>query len=432
MRQFLFISTLFFSIQLIGQINVLIIESDDQSNQAVGAFGNPFMVTPNIDKLAAEGTSFTSAYNMGCWSPAVCVPSRMMLIYGKYLWKAQKINARNKPISMPEIFKQNGYETYMTGKWHAWGNYPKNIFDTTGTITEGQLKTYKTSKGHITNITGDEAVNYIRNYKKKKPFFAYVAFNAPHVPRETSQNYYDLYPIENIELPPSVKDGLPLNKNVKYQYTNNPLSAKTMKKRVQQNNAMVTHMDKKIGDIIKALKDKKMYNNTIIVFMSDHGISFGENNNATKVAVYEPNVTAPLIIRNPKDLSPKKIKDRVYLQDIVPTLIDILNLKTVAKLDFKSLKPLIEKQQAVRETIYLAMFNAQRAIIKGDDKLILFPETKDLELYNLDSDPWETNNLINTAGANKKIKGLLKDFLVWQKKAKDTLDITTTYSKYFN
>jgi len=410
--------------------NILIIESDDQSNQAVGAFGNPSMVTPNIDELAREGTSFTSAYNMGCWSPAVCVPSRTMLMYGKYLWKSQKTTKKNAPESFPETLKNNGYSTYMTGKWHAWGNSAQDVFEKTGTITQGQLKTYNLDKGHITDLTAKEAANYIKNYKEDKPFLVYVAFNAPHVPRETEQKYYDLYPQNSIDLPPSVIDGDSLNKNIKYQYTKNPLRAETMKRRVQQNNAMVTHMDERIGDIIQSLKDKGVYDNTIIIFMSDHGINFGENGVAGKVCLYEPSVTAPLIIRAPNMSSNKKITSRVYLQDIIPTLWDMLGITSPENSDFKSLQPLIQKNENTRASIYLAMFNDQRAIIKNNKKLILYPKNGLVELYDLEKDPWENNNLKNKNNANALIKNLLVDFLEWQEKTGDTLDITETYKDY--
>lgn len=413
-----------------SQTNILFIESDDQSNQAIGAYGNTSMVTPNIDKLAKEGTSFTAAYNMGCWSPAVCIPSRTMLMYGKYLWKSQEINKQNAPKSFPEKLHNNGYHTYITGKWHAMGKSVKTIFDETGTIQPGQLKTYNSPAGHITDITANEAINFIKNYNSKKPFFAYVAFNAPHVPRQTTQNYYDLYPADKVKLPPSVVDNTPLNTNVKYQYTNNPLSAKTMQKRVQQNNAMVTHMDTRIGDIINTLKEKGIYNNTIIVFTSDHGINFGENGVAGKVCLYEPSVTAPLIIKAPTVKQNNKITARVYLQDVVPTLFSLLKIKDKEATDFKSLMPLLINSKKTRESIYLAMFNDQRSIIHKNNKLILYPKTSTIEMYNLKKDPWETNNISAIKRNQKTIKDLLTRLKKWQIKTDDETDLSIFYNQY--
>ena len=429
-RVFIFVLSFGFILASFSQTNILFIESDDQSNQALGAYGNKAMVTPNIDKLASEGVSFTAAYNMGCWSPAVCIPSRTMLIYGQHIWKSQNINKQNAPKSLPEKLHDNGYYTFMTGKWHAMGKNAKEIFDQTGSIQPGQLKTYNSPAGHITDITANEAVNFIKNYNNDKPFFAYVAFNAPHVPRQTTKNYYDLYPSEQIKLPPSFSDKMPLNKNVKYQYAPDPLRTKTMQSRVQQNNAMVTHMDARIGDIVKALKDKGLYDNTIIIFTSDHGINFGENGVAGKVCLYEPSVTAPLIIKAPLVTPNSKISDRIYLQDIAPTLFDLLELKTSQPTDFESLKPLILNTGEARASIYLAMFDDQRAIISEDKKLIIYPKTGHLELYDLKTDPWEIQNLINEKQSNSTITKLLKALKKWQLKTSDKTNLSVIYDKY--
>ncbi|SHK68290.1 Arylsulfatase A [Reichenbachiella agariperforans] len=405
-----------------AQPNILFIESDDQSNQAVGAFGHPEMKTPNIDRIADAGVSFTSAYNMGCWSPAVCVPSRTMLFYGKYLWDSQKITKDNAPKAMPELLKEAGYSTYMTGKWHAWGKPVAQLFDSLGSIQPGQLKTYNSPEGHITDVTGREAVSFIENYQDDAPYFLYVAFNAPHVPRQTEQKYYDMYPTDEIGLPPSVVEG-PLNPNIEYNYTNAPLSKKTMRNRVQQNSAMVTHMDDRIGDILDALKASGEYENTIIVFMSDHGISFGENGVAGKVCLYEPSVTAPLIIKAPGLPKNKSISNRVYLQDIYPTLLDFLDVSKPDHVVFESLLPQIEDGNGARESVYLAMFDSQRGIISDNKKLIVYPKSGDRELYDLEKDPWETQNLIDKRKFKRTETELFKELQVWQQQVGDAVPL---------
>ena len=415
--------------------NIVLIESDDQSNQALGAYGNPMMVTPNMDRLADEGMSFGKAYNMGCWSPAVCIPSRTMLFYGRYLWASQKINRQNAPQSLPEVLRQHGYTTYMTGKWHAMGKPPGALFDGHGSIQPGQLKTYRTDQGHVTDITGQEAADYISGYEGDKPFFLYVAFNAPHVPRQTEKQYYDLYPTDKISLPPNVVEG-PLNPNIVHNYTKAPMRKMTMKRRVQQNNAMVTHMDGQVGRILAALENKGLYDNTIIVYTSDHGISFGENGVAGKVCLYEPSVTAPLIIKAPAIAPNSKYNQRVYLQDLYPTLLDLLDIPIPGHLDFKSLVPLATKKGKPRESIYLAMFDDQRGIIVNDQKLILYPKSKHMELYDLAADPWETHNLLDNNAVSKRntktTKRLLLELTAWQKEVGDTVDLALPYAQYFD
>lgn len=424
---FLLLQSLGFLIQ--AQPNILFIESDDQSNQAVGAFGHPFMKTPNIDRLAEEGVSFTSAYNMGCWSPAVCVPSRTMLFYGRYLWESQKINKANAPKSLPEYLKSEGYTTYMTGKWHAWGKNPSEIFDSLGSIQPGQLKTYNSEEGHITDITGNEAVTFLNKYESQKPFFLYVAFNAPHVPRQTAQGYYDLYPPQEVPLPPSVVEG-PLNPNIEYNYTNAPMKFNTMKARIQQNNAMVSHMDDRIGDILDALKNSGKYDDTIIVFMSDHGINFGENGVAGKVCLYEPSVTAPLIIKAPGLGSNRRLSHRVYLQDVYPSLLELAGIAPPQSIDFQSLMPLIQQQGKPRESIYLAMFDDQRGIISKDKKLILYPKSGDVEYYDLIRDPWETTNLAGKKGTHDEVSQLFQKLISWQQNVGDTVALSGRFNHF--
>jgi len=431
---FILVILLYVSTAIHAQTNIIFIESDDQSNLAVGAYGYGGIKTPHIDKLAASGTYFTNAYNMGCWSPAVCVPSRTMLMNGTYLWKASKITADNVPgLSLTERLNEIGYNTYFTGKWHALGKKPKAIFDTCGTILPGQLKTYNSPKGHYTDIVGNEAVAFIKDAaKKKKPFFLYVAFNAPHVPRQTAQKYYDLYPAKDIKLPPSVKDGTALHPHIKYNYTSEPMQSSTMRKRYQQNNAMVTHMDERIGDIIESLKNNGLYEDSIIVFTSDHGISFGENGVAGKVCIYDVSAKAPLIIKGPDIPKNIKNKERVYLQDVYPTLLDMIGLEIPDYIDYKSLKALmLQGGKSPHESIYLAMFNDQRGIVKDNYKLILYPKGKAAELYNLTKDPWETKNLVFRKKLKNRIKEMSSQLQLWQKETGDELNLKLTFPQYF-
>ena len=433
-KQIVILLVLITGVSALAQPNIILIESDDQSNLAVGAYGFGKVHTPNIDSLAESGVYFTNAYNMGCWSPAVCIPSRTMLFNGVYLWEASKITKEKVPgKSLTERLKDKGYDTYFTGKWHAWGKSATETFDYYGTITPGQLKTYNAPEGHHTDITGKEAVSFVNKASKKdKPFFLYVAFNAPHVPRQTEQRYYDMYPKDEVVLPPSVKKG-PLHPHIKYNYTSAPLSPESMRGRYQQNNAMVTHMDDRIGDILKALKEKGLYENSIIIFMSDHGISFGENGVAGKVCLYDVSAKAPLIITGPGIPKDKKLNQRLYLQDIYPTILDFVGADIPDYIDFKSLKSVTVKasKNKIYNSIYLAMFDDQRSIIQGDYKLIMYPKAKAAELYNLKKDTWETKNLIAESGSKAIVKNILKEFIQWQEETGDELNIKLAFPEYF-
>lgn len=414
--------------------NIILIESDDQSNLAVGAYGWDKVHTPNIDKLADEGIYFTSAYNMGCWSPAVCIPSRTMLFNGVSVWRAAKLSAKKVPgPSLIERLSDVGYETYFTGKWHAMGKKPQDMFDHYGKILPGQLKDFYTEEGHLTDVVGHEAVEFIHQAAKKDdPFFLYVAFNAPHVPRKTEQKYYDMYPPGQINLPPSVKDG-PLHPNIKYNYSKNPMTAREMRTRYQQNNAMVTHMDERIGDILNALKKTGNYENSIIVFMSDQGINFGENGVAGKVCLYDVSATAPLIISAPGMPKGEKFNKRIYLQDIYPTLLEMVNADVPDYMEFNSLLPILkgEAKESPHNSIYMGMFDDQRGIVHNDYKLIMYTQAGAAELYNLKKDRWEMNNLLESKEAKKVLPELNREFLNWQESTGDTLDVKAIFPNLF-
>ena len=230
--------------------NVLFIFADDQTFESIGSLNNNEIKTPNLDRLKDMGVTFSHTFNQGSWTPAVCVASRAMLNTGKFVWRAAKYSKKannkkdpNLPVNMPdyqvemetpkgywsEFMKAEGYDTYFAGKWHVEKN-AKEIFDVTGTVRagmpnqtperydrtfiEGEPDTwspYDESKGgywkggkHWSEVLGDEALGFLETAKNDTdPFFMYVAFNAPHDPRQSPKKYVDMYPVENISIPKS-------------------------------------------------------------------------------------------------------------------------------------------------------------------------------------------------------------------------------------
>ncbi|MEM7783407.1 MAG: sulfatase-like hydrolase/transferase, partial [Planctomycetota bacterium] len=213
------------------QPNILFIFADDYSYDCVHATGNNEVMTPNIDSIARQGTEFSRAYNMGGWNGAVCIASRTMLNTGRFIWTANNLDQKkerqaNRFWSLQ--MKQAGYETYFTGKWHV-KTKPNLIFDHVGSVRGGMPKQtpegynrpvegqedvwspFDKSKGgfwqggkHWSEVVGDETVGFLDNAaQSEKPFFMYVAFNAPHDPRQSPKEFVDKYPLENISVPPN-------------------------------------------------------------------------------------------------------------------------------------------------------------------------------------------------------------------------------------
>ena len=213
------------------QPNILFLFADDLTYEAIRAFGHTDIDTPNIDRLVGSGTTFSHAYNMGSWSGAVCVASRTMLITGRSVWDANGVykttdKEREAGVLWPQLLSQAGYRTFMTGKWHIRTDAEK-CFDVARHVRPGMPNSVEsaynrppaqgkdpwsptdTSLGgfweggrHWSAVTADDAIEFLGVAKnEERPAFFYVAFNAPHDPRQSPQEFLDRYPLERIAIP---------------------------------------------------------------------------------------------------------------------------------------------------------------------------------------------------------------------------------------
>ena len=179
--------------------NILFLFADDQRADTIAAHGNPHIKTPNLDKLAAAGFSFRGNYCFGGNSGAVCVPSRAMLMSGKTWFHVDTVSLKGARL-LPEHLRENGYVTFGTGKWHngqpSWlraFQRGRNVFfggmaDHTKVPVrdlgpDGKLTAVRTGEKFSSELFADAAIEFLRSHDRKKPFFAYVAFTAPHDPR---------------------------------------------------------------------------------------------------------------------------------------------------------------------------------------------------------------------------------------------------------
>jgi len=242
----------------ISKPNILFIFTDDQTYSSIHALSNNEIITPTMDMLVNKGTVFTNAYNMGSWSGAVCAASRAMLISGRSVWRAndfRKYWTKNDSLdkTWSKILEANGYETFMTGKWHVdapansvfqhtkhirpgmpkdtWNHLQMvakfdslskikntnfsaimpNGYNRPISITDTSWSPYDTLKGgfweggkHWSEVLKDDAISFIDEVQNKNnPFFMYLAFNAPHDPRQAPKEYLDMYNLEDISIPKS-------------------------------------------------------------------------------------------------------------------------------------------------------------------------------------------------------------------------------------
>ena len=434
-----------------GKPNILFLFADDHAYDSVGLMSEGYVQTPTIDKLASEGVYFERAYNMGAWGGAVCVASRTMLNTGRSVWQAKQLFNSKQLSSKPtwsQRMKKAGYFTFFAGKWHVKHLDPKKLFDDLGTVRPGMPRTrddkwrpiegredtwsptdtaldgYWEGGQHWSEVTADETIAYLKQRGEAedgKPFFAYVAFNAPHDPRQSPQEYLDLYPVESVPLPKSFMPSYPYTKEIGVwgirgeKLAPRPRTEFAVKTHRREYYALISHLDAQLARILAELDKQGMRENTVIIYSADHGLSLGNHSFFAKQSMYDHSLAAPLIISGPNMPKGVRSKQRVYIQDVMPTTLELGGLLKAdyADVEFESLLPLDKNgSQGHTRPIYGGYQGRSRCIIKGDWKLMYYPAVKIFRLYNLKEDPNELSDVVTNPENKpiiKKLLGILKD-----------------------
>jgi len=409
--------------------NVIIIITDDQGHGDLGVNGNPHVKTPVLDKFAKENIRFNNFYV----SP-VCAPTRSSLMTGRYslrtgirdTYNGGAIMASNE-VTIAEMLKQADYRTGIFGKWHLGDNYPsrpndqgfdESLIHLSGGMSQvGDFTTYfqkdssyydptlwhngqqEKYEGYCSDIFTENAIEFIeKNYNS--PFFCYLSFNAPHTPLQVPDEYYQLY--KNIDPASGFEnDDRPFVK----------MSEKD-KEDARKVYAMVTNIDDNIGKLLQKLDDLNISDNTIIIFMTDNGpqqIRYVSGMRGWKGNVYRGGVRVPFYLRY-LDLfeGNKDIETNAAHIDILPTLAELCNVKLPQNkiIDGKNLLPLIKDENVSWSERTLFFYWARRypelynnmAMQKGNYKLVGMTdydsEINDFELFDIDKDPYEQNNMV--------------------------------------
>ncbi|MDY7393987.1 sulfatase-like hydrolase/transferase [Aureibaculum sp. 2210JD6-5] len=448
--------------------NIIFLFSDDQSFKAVNALGNKEIKTPTMDKLAEEGTTFTHTYNMGGWNGAICLASRAMIISGRSIWRAQEVSqnfAKNNDLNKtwPKLMESVGYETYTTGKWHISAkadsifnhvghvlrgmpfdtpegyNRPLSKNDTTWLPWKKEFGGYWEGGKHWSELVKDDAVAFIDSAStKEKPFFMYIAFNAPHDPRQSPKKYVGMYPLDSISIPESFMPKYPYaetmgsGKNLRDEkLAPFPRTEYSVKVNRQEYYAITTHLDDQLKDIINALEEKGLKENTYIFFTSDHGLSVGEHGLIGKQNMYDHSVRVPLMVVGPNIPKGNKVSNDVYLQDVMASALDLGGVEKPNYVEFNSLMGQINGNET--KGSYDAIYgtyekNSQRMIRKDGFKLIVYPKSEKILLYNLKDDPQELKDIASISENKEKIKNLFSELMQLQQTMGDKLDLTSIYN----
>jgi iduronate 2-sulfatase len=405
--------------------NVLFIVVDDL-NTTLGCYGHPLVKTPNIDRLAKMGVQFNHAY---C-NYAVCGPSRSSFLTGL---KPETITILDNKtplqsvlgdrITLPYLFKQNGFYTMSLGKvfhgprehndlkaWdeiHSFGPTPIGKTGDKRNMTGGILNWCEwmaaegTDEDQPDGQIAQKAVEFISE-KRDKPFFLAVGFQKPHDPFIAPKDYFDMYPLEQCDPPVLPQDWqtpykhtLPGETSVFDQFTD-----QDKREFLRSYYACTSFMDAQVGKLLKALEETNQLENTLIIFFGDHGYHLGEHNWWNKVTIFEKGTKAPFIMAG-QSVGMKGAESNAMFEfiDIYPTLADLLKLKNIPDyLEGKSFaesvkdpsKPFRNSVQAVisRGSMLGRMVkNEKWRYIEWENGL------KGIELYDQVNDPIEYINL---------------------------------------
>lgn len=415
--------------------NFIFILVDDLGWTDTGYAGSIFYETPNIDAFSKESINFTNAY------ASICSPSRASILTGKHParinitdWLPED-NPQNRKligpedfnelplseITLPQILKENGYKTFFAGKWHLGdtGFLPTNFgFETNlggyhkGQPPSGYYSPYKNpylkdgKKGeYLTDRLTHESINFLDTINQK-PFFLMLSYYTVHTPIQANKMYIDKFnkKLKNLDTL-QVFDKVEGNAKTKMRQ-NNPKYA-----------SMLFALDKNVGDLIRKLKEEGLYDNTTIIFTSDNGgLSTLESKynfsaptsvlplRAGKGWLYEGGIRVPLLIKPAYFSSKNKTnKTPIIGHDFMPTILSQAKIKVdKTKFDGADLSELLQNNSKLeREELFWhyphyhgSGWTPGAAIRQGDWKLIEFYETETIELYNLENDISENNNLV--------------------------------------
>lgn len=445
--------------------NILLIMVDDMNDWVgyMSGYGGE-VFTPNIDRLASEGVAFTNAHA----TAPVCNPTRNALMLGKLpsttglynngqWWKA----VYPDEVTMPQYFKNHGYYTAGAGKifHHTPGNNPpvnwhdfkEQVFDDPWNFARWSPVQFFLQYGYrgpiiqepdyipLNNILprlhefdwgalpgkdepeyGDVVVvNYARDFLQQahsKPFFLALGMYRPHEPWYVPQEYFDLYPLDEIVLPEVKENDFDDIPDVGRQWASSGRHFDLIqeydqwKEAVQGYLASITFADAQVGAILDALQKSEYQDNTIIVFLSDHGFHLGEKGHWKKQTLWERSTRIPFIIKAPGISKPHSISDRpVDMLSVYPTLLSLTGLPEKQDLEGHDISPLLRNPEMDWDYPAITIHGKGNVAVRSQDWRYIRYHDGGEELYDHRTDPNEWYNL----ALIDEYTDIIKDHLKW-------------------
>jgi arylsulfatase A-like enzyme len=407
-------------------MNIVVLYADDWRHDTLGCAGHPVLKTPNLDRLAGEGTRFTRA----CVTTAICGVSRASLFTGQ--WMSRHGNpgfaAFKTPWeeTYPGLLRSNGYHVGHIGKWHN-GVFPAKHFDF-GRSYSGThwIKQEDGTEIHVTKKNENDALEFLKTRPADKPFCLTLAFFATHaedgnpkqfLPQPESMSLYEdvTIPLPKTateeafrKLPPFLANEKNEGRNRWHWRFDTPEKYQAMMKNYYR---LATEVDTTCGRVLAELEKLGLRENTLVIFTADNGYFHGEHGLADKWYPHEESIRVPLIVRDPRAAGKGRTNDEFALNvDLAPTILGAAGVAAPARMQGRDLSPLYlakEPPEWRSEFFYehaivknKSFIPASEALVRKNWKFMHWPDFGREQLFDLKADPFEESDVIGEA-ANK-------------------------------
>ncbi len=412
--------------------NVLLVSTDHWPAELLGEAGHPDILTPTLDELARSGVRFRNAYS----ECPVCIPARRTLMTGASP-RTQGDRDFGETMPMPDLttmaqaFRNGGYQAYAVGKLHVYPQRDRIGFDDVTLDEEGRTQygvvddyeAFLADQGHAgtqfdhgmsnndysvrawhlpealhaTNWATQQMVRTIKRRDPGRPAFWFLSYRHPHPPMVPLQTYLETYRSVDLRRPAQgtwCRDALPyLLQAVRGR--NAHMGSRQISDALQAFYALCTHIDHQLRVVVGTLREEGLLDNTVICFTSDHGDMLGRHGMWAKRLFYEPSANVPMILvgaEGDRRIGHHRVDDRlVGWQDVMPTLLDLAGVECPGSVEGRSMV-----SDRKREWLYGEVGegdHATRMIRKGRFKLIYYPAGNTRQLFDLEADPLELEDL---------------------------------------
>ena len=453
--------------------NVIFILADDHRYDFMGFTGKvPGLQTPNMDRLAREGAHLQNAFV----STALCSPSRASILTGQYA-HTHTIVDNQAPLPQgltffPQYLQEAGYQTAFFGKWHMgntedepqpgfnhWESFRgQGVYYNPTFNINGKQVSYKDS-AYIADLLTDHAINWMKHQDKQKPFFLYLSHKGVHAEFQPAKRHRGRYKNMQIHYPASMfltatdtsntwhwRNKVKANPEVNTPVNLAGIPEWVKKQRYswhgvdymyhgsinfddfyRQYCETLLSVDESIGSVLDYLKKAGIDKNTLVIYMGDNGFSFGEHGLIDKRHAYEESMRVPLLMRYPDVIKPgTKVTQVIQNIDIAPTILAVAGKETPKNMQGQSFLPILQGQQIPwRDKAFYEYYwdydfpqtPTVFAVRTGRYKYIRYQGIWDTnELYDLQTDPWEMNNLIASPEQAPRIKQMAGELFDWLEK----------------